>query len=237
MQIKEYVKQELKKIAFFIQNAGLFDLFPTRSSNALQDLPVEWKTVQTEGEFIPEWGNGRKTFKDAYLSGLIKDKELKLQIRASNDRNVYKLEYEGKKYSLTSLTKLTQTIENLAAGGIPRPKTLLDSYQLFKNKKSEIYNYIKEHYLYFTVEEPWELEITKQGSNYIWLRFFVTSETVKRDRIEAKLKEHGDHRMVGVTSFVKAFLAKNEIDPNKLNFEYTLIEKPENEAGFIVTIS
>ena len=158
-----YVQNELMRLAFFIQNAGLFDEFGVKIRRTLEDLPVEWDSAQTDGEVVMTKGDPEivedgdnpaeesyTTWKIADLAGKLNDKPIKLQIkrefgednktgRTEIKRIKYTLTYDGKHYTISSLPKLTDAVEKLSAGKIPKPKLMQMAYDLIQHRKAEIY--------------------------------------------------------------------------------------------------
>ena len=256
-----YLKKELRKIAFFIQNAGLFDEFGVKIRRTLEDLPVEWDSVQTDGEIElspsgkSEEGFGEdtesktyKTWKVADLAGKLNDKPLKLSIQRevgkdhetkTNEikRIKYTLTYDGKRYLVSSLSKLKDAVEKLSAGKVPKPKIMQMAYDLIQHRKAEIYTHIKRNFLQLVSRDIWYYKVSKDASR-IYIRFYVkTDDPEKKQEIDDKLTEHDNYRLDSIGSYLETLIGGEGISglTKENNMTHSLI-KLSDQAGFVITI-
>ena len=240
-----YLKKELSKLAFFIQNAGLFDEFGVKIRRTLEDLPVEWDSAQTDGQVIYK---GKPTWKVADLEGKLNDKPLKLKIKRefgkdeNSDLNEikrikYTLSYDGKNYVVSSLPKLRDAVEKLSAGKVPKPKLMQMAYDLIQHRKAEIYTHIKRNFLQQVSREVWYYKVSKDASR-IYLRFYVKTEIPeKKEEIEEKLTEHNNYRLDSIGSYLETLLSGEGITgiDKENSMSHSLI-KLSDQAGFTITL-
>ena len=240
-----YIKKELSKLAFFIQNAGLFDGLGVKIRGTLEDLPVEWDSAQTDGQVIYK---GNPDWKIADLAGKLNDKPLKLQIKRefgkdeNSDLNEikrikYKLTYDGKGYTVSSLPKLRDAVEKLSAGQVPKPKLMQMAYDLIQSRKAEIYTHIKRNFLQQVSREVWYYKVSKDASR-IYLRFYVKTDIPeKKQEIEDKLTEHENYRLDSMGSYLETLISGAGISgiTKENNMTHSII-KLSDQAGFTITI-
>ena len=230
----DYVKKELKKVAFFVQHSGLFDKFPERTRNVLENLPIEWENVETSEETQLKWQE-EPTWEKAVLVGKLNGKPFTLKIKRDSARNIYTIIYDGKEMPASSLPKLKVTIESLSSGTVPKQKIMKSMYDIIQNKKSEIYQYIKLNYLRDVTERHWNFKIQKDVSR-IYLRFYVDlMEEKEGDPILEKLKEEDHWKIDAAGTYVKNLLKKEGITIDDFMFtrKYTRLS---NKVGFVLTL-
>jgi len=267
-----YIKKELNKIAFLIHYAGMFDEFGAKIRNTLEELPVEWESVQTDGKVVlsatpqeeiqdenqalppseeakpgDETHQYQTTWKEADLVGKLNDKPLKLKIKrefGKDDKTqktevkriIYRIAYEGRWYSVSSLPKLKDAIEKLSAGQVPKPKLMQMTYDLIQSKKAEVYTYIKRNYLMSVSRDVWYYSVKKDASR-IYIRFYnKVDDPQKKKEIEDKLTEHNNYRLDSIGSYLETLISGEGISGiTKENMTHTII-KLSDEAGFVITI-
>jgi len=255
-----YIKDKLHKLAFFIQNAALFDEFGVKIRRTLEDLPIEWDSSQTDGkvemskkspdssldESIPE--ETYTTWKVADLVGKLNDKPLKLQIkrefgkdhktgRTEIKRIKYTLNFDGKRYTISSLPKLRDAVDKLSAGKIPQPKIMQMAYDLIQHRKAEIYTHIKRNFLQQVSRDTWYYKVSKDASR-IYIRFYnKTDDPEKKQEIEEKLTEHDNYRLDSIGSYLETFITGEGISgiTKEGNMTHSII-KLSDQAGFTITI-
>jgi len=240
-----YLKKELNKIAFFIQNAGLFDEFGVKIRRTLEELPVEWASAQTDGQIIYK---EKPTWKIADLEGKLNDKPFKLQIKREfgKDENSnlneikrikYSIAYGGKRYIVSSLPKLKDAIDKLSAGKIPKPKIMQMAYDLIQHKKAEVYTHIKRNFLLQISRDTWYYKISKDSSR-IYIRFYIkTDDPKQKQEIEDKLTEHDNYRLDSIGSYLEVLISGEGISGITKENEMThSLIKLSDQAGFVITL-
>jgi len=240
-----YLKKELNKLAFFIQNAGLFDEFGAKIRRTLEELPIEWDSSQTDGQVLYK---GKPTWKIADLEGKLNDRPIKLQIKREfgKDENSelneikrikYKLTHDGKGYTVSSLPKLRDAVEKLSAGKVPKPKIMQMAYDLIQHRKAEIYTHIKRNFLQQVSRDVWFYKVSKDASR-IYLRFYVkTDDPEKKQEIEDKLTEHENYRLDSIGSYLETLISGEGIAgiTKENNMTHSII-KLSDQAGFTITL-
>jgi len=231
MIIKDIVLSEIKKIAFFLQHSGLFDNFTPRSRNDLENLPIEWVSVETDGEvqLTPE---GKAHWKTAELKGKLKEKDLFLKIEKSPDRNIYTLVYDNKTYKTSAMPKLKSIVDSLNAGETPKPKYLQTIYNLLQQRKNEIRKFIESQYLKGISETPWEILITKDVSR-IYLK--ITVETNTPAEVVTELKSKNFYRIDNIGVYLKHLMKKANLNVDDFTITHRLL-RVGNTAGFTISI-
>lgn len=231
MTTKELVLSEIKKISFFLQHSGLFDNFTPRSRNDLEDLPVEWVSVETDGEvqLTPE---GQKHWKTAELKGKLKEKDLYLKIEKSPDRNIYTLVYDNRTYKTSAMPKLKSIVDSLNAGETPKPKYLQAVYNILQRRKMEIRKFIEAHYLKGISETPWEILVTKDVSR-IYIK--MTVETNEPEKIINELKSKNFYRIDNIGVYLKHLMKNANISPENFTVTHRLL-RVGNTVGFTISI-
>lgn len=228
---KELVLSEIKKVAFFLQHSGLFDNFTPRSRNDLEGLPVEWVSVETDGE-VQLTLEGQKHWKTAELKGKLKEKDLYLKIEKSPDRNIYTLVYDNKTYKTSSMTKLQSIVDSLNAGETPKPKYLQSVYNILQRKKMEIRKYLESHYLKGISETPWEILVTKDVSR-IYLK--MTVDTNEPEKVIAELKNKNFYRLDSIGVYLKHLMKNAGVNPDDFTITHRL-SRVGDTAGFTISI-
>jgi hypothetical protein len=240
-----YLKKELSKLAFFIQNAGMFDDLGAKIRGTLEQLPIEWDSAETDGEVLYK---GKPAWKVADLEGKLNDKPLKLQITREFGKDEktqfteikrirYQLTYAGRGYTVSSLPKLTDAVEKLSAGKIPKPKIMQMAYDLIQHRKAEIYTHIKRTFLLQASRDVWYYKVSKDASR-IYLRFYVkTDEPSNKKEIEEKLTEHDNYRLDSIGSYIETLISGEGVSgiTKENNMTHSLI-KLSDQAGFVITI-
>lgn len=228
---KDFVLSEIKKISFFLQHSGMFDNFTPRSRNDLEGLPIEWVSVETDGE-VQLTPNGEPHWKTAELKGKLKDKDLYLKIEKSPDRNIYALVYDNKTYKTSSMPKLKSIVDSLNAGETPRPKYLQVVYNTLSKRKNDISKYIQPHYLKGISESPWDILVTKDVSR-IYLKMTITTD--EPEKVIAELKKGNFYRLDSIGVYVKHLMKKANLDPEDFTITHRLIRIGDT-AGFTISI-
>ena len=262
-----YLKKELSRIAFVIHYAAMFDEFGAKIRNTLEDLPVEWESAQTDGKVvlsatpqeeivdenaqIPEQEETKKyktTWKEADLVGKLNDKPFKLKIKrefGKDDKTGktevkrinYKVNFDGRGYTVSSLPKLRDMVEKLSAGKVPKPKLMQMAYDLIQSKKAEIYTHIKRNFLMQVSRDTWFYSVKKDASR-IYIRFYLkTDDPQKKKEVEDKLTEHNNYRLDSIGSYLETLIAGEGIGgiTKENNMTHSLI-KLSDQAGFVITI-
>ena len=95
MTIANFIRSELKKIAFFIQYSGLFEQFDPRMRTIFENLPVEWEQPEVEGKHVPRYETKRVkelSWKDAKVPGKLNGDPIEVIInKTSGGRYHYKI--------------------------------------------------------------------------------------------------------------------------------------------------
>ena len=231
----ESITRELKKLAFFLQHSGLFDKFPPRTRNVLEELPIEWESAETGGETILEWQKD-PTWETADLKGKLKDKPIEMKIKRTSDRYVYTIIYDGHKSAVSSLEQLKSIINSYVDGAVPKPKILQTAYNLLQQKKEDIYVGITK-YLEGITDLHWEFEVRKDIGR-VYARFYVDLGEDDEDKevIMRKLKEHNYYRIDCVGSYLKMFLKKEGIELAEEKHVKRKFINLGHQAGFIITL-
>lgn len=230
----KYVKKELNKISFFIQYSGLFDQFAPATQNALENLPVEWESAQTDGQTQLKWKD-KPQWKYADLVGKLGDKTFKMRINKNSSRNIYTIIYEGNQYKVTSLGKLKSLVDSLEEGKTPRPEKMQTSYNIIKKQQANIKDQSVKYYLNQVSEKPWQFTMQKDPSR-IYLKFYiVTEDDQEKKDIKEKLGYHDDYRINSIGSYVKKVLKKEGIDVSDIEITQRMIDMPR-KVGFNLTI-
>ena len=237
MEIKEYVRQELKRVAFLVKFADVLDVFKPRSKDLLESLtkefPLTWESVRTEGahKFDRRTTPATDYFKDAFLKGKLEGIDLDLQITTTNDLYKYTLEFLGKKHYSTSISGLKDIISSLISGATSKSELLLEAFKIFKTKKSELYMGIKTAGLY-DLQGSWDFTIIKQDAN-IYLKIFAPVDSETKSKMNALFEADNRHRLESILSYVNTFLIENKF---ALKATINLIKQPA-QAGFNIKIS
>lgn len=246
--IKNYVKNELLKIAFYLKSSAFFMNFPPKMRKTLESLPVEWTgpsqmrddkgvlrpSPKFDGVTKLDWQE-TPTWKIAECVGKFKDKEVKLVIKRSSSRNVFKIFFSNEEYSVDNLEDLVLLFVDLEEGKSSIPELKEKSYEILNNKKTEINNYSKKYYLSQASNSTWEVKVEKDYSR-IYLTFSVSvKDEEEKEKVDSVLLEQDKFRLNSVGSYIKKILKNEEIDVNKLNFTHRLISK-NNASGFKITI-
>ena len=231
---KKEVKRELAKIAFFIQHSGLFDSFSPHTRRTLESLPVEWESVQVDGQTQLKWQE-EPSWAEADIEGKMNDKPLKMHIKKTSSRNIYTIAYEGKKYTVENMEALRKLFDDLMAGSTPKPQIMQSSFDLLNKQKVHLNTQSRHHYLEQVSKGPWKLDINKDSSR-IFVRF-TTPANGEKERMEfdSKLEEHDKFRINTIGSYIKRLLEKEDIDISDLTFTQRLVSESD-QSGFIVTI-
>jgi len=231
------IKDELIRIAFFLQHSSLLDRFSTRTRKALLKLPVEWIRVDPP-EYDEDWKEadaiGRlKIVSEEKEAGEVKpDKNIiKIKVIRDEDRNEYQIFYQGKLYKTNNLSKLQNTVVSLATGEKPKPQIMQEYYDNLSSYKTDILKYAEMHFLAPIVKD-WYLDI-KRDVGHIYVRFYVLTEDV--ERIEDRLKDHSFYRIESIVHYLRTIAKKYGLDIKALEFKYKFI-KVEGQAGFIISI-
>ncbi|MDB4330213.1 hypothetical protein N9948_00600 [bacterium] len=228
------VKKELKRIAFFVQHSGLFDGFSPQTRKTLESLPVEWESVQVDGETELKWQD-KPHWKFADLEGKLNDKTIKMNIKKSSSRNTYTILYEGKKYTVESMAALKTMFDDMDTGKMPKPQMLQSSYDVLNKKKTNLSSQSKQYYLTQASTRPWKLDINKDSSR-IFVKFMVPVQDEKeKNQVDGKLEEQGKFRINSVGTYIKKLLKQAGLDTNELTFTQRLLSVP-NKSGFLITI-
>jgi len=228
------VKKELKRIAFFIQHSGLFDTFSPHTRRTLEALPVEWESVQVDGQTNLKWQD-EPTWAEADLVGTMNDEPVEVKIKRSSSRNTYLVSYSGKKYTVENMDALRKLFDDLQEGKTPKPKVLQSSYDLLNQKKTHLNSQAKHYYLNQVTEKPWKIDISKDSSR-IFVKFLTSAvNSNELDSFNSKLEEQDKFRINSVGSYIKKMLQKDGIDVSELTFTQRLISTP-GKAGFLITI-
>jgi hypothetical protein len=246
--IKNYVKKELVKIAFYLRSSAFFLRFPPKMRKTLESLPVEWtgpSQVKTEkgdlkpspkfdGETQLDWQD-TPTWKVAECHGRFQDKDLKIIIRRSSSRNVFKIFYSNEEFSVDNLEDLVLLFVDLEEGKSSVPELKEKSYEILNKKKTEINNYSKKYYLFQASNSTWEVKVDKDYSRiYVTFSVNVGDESEKKD-VDKVLLEQDKFRLNSVGSYLKKLLKNEEIDVSKLNFTHRLLSDSD-KSGFKITI-
>lgn len=228
------IKKELKRIAFFVQHSGLFDSFSPTTRRTLESLPVEWEAVQVDGETTLKWQD-HPTWAEADLEGMLDDKPIKMKIKKSSSRNIYSIQYDGKKYTVENMPDLRKLFEDLQEGGTPKPKVMQESFDLLNKKKTHLNTQSKHYYLNDVSDGPWKLDITKDSSR-IFVKFSVPSaDEASKVKMDEKLEEQDKFRINTIGSYVKKLLQKEGLDISDLAFTQRLLNV-SGKSGFLITI-
>lgn len=233
MDMTSYVKQELRKIAFFIQHSGIFDGFPSRLRNDIEELQVEWQSVDTK-ELSDQ--QDPTSWNIAQLLGKLEEKPFKLNIKRTVDRNFYTLFYEGKKYGpFSSMKDVQDNIESLVSGKTPIAVFKKQLFTYLSKYKNILEEYLAKHFLYGITTKPWTIKVTKD-TKQIFIRFFVeTMDEKEKDFIDKKLKEHNTFRLNRVNSYLQTLPTRAGIQKNVFDFD-TKVLNSEKGAGILVTV-
>jgi hypothetical protein len=240
------IEKELKKIAFFVQYSGLFDDFPPRTRNVLEDLPVEWDSVQTDGsidkEKLAETDELREdtntTWKEADLVGTLGEKPFKMKIKRGNKRTTYEVIYDGKKYPTSSLDKLESLVERLQQGKPTRQEMMLKAYKTIQKNNSNILRYSQQYYLNQASNKKWNLKLDRNSSQgTILLRFFVRPDNeAEHQNVKNQLQFDNNMRINAVGSYIKnKILPSSGIDTTELVMTQKILNMPD-KTGFLITI-
>lgn len=225
----------LMKKAFFMQHSGLFESFPQRTKKVLENLPVEWSSADTSGEWMPDWGKGKEdiSWKNASLMGKLAGKPITVLIKRDNDRYQYDVLYMNKKHTVANLVDLKDLIDTLNEGGLPRTQVLQSIYDLLQHKKNELAQYVQNHYL---PKDLWQFELQKDTS-HMYIRFFVfwKDDPEKRSFLLEKLEEYKSYRPETVITYLRVLFKKENIPFNNISIKHSLIDK-NNKIGFLITI-
>jgi len=231
---KEIIKKELERIAFFVQHSGLFDQFPVRTREVLENLPIEWIEVETGGETQLDWQD-EPTWETAKIDGKLNEKPFILKVKKDSARNIYTIIYDNKQYQVSSLSKLESTIESISSGTTPKPKMMKIVYDLIQTKKDEIYQYVVKNYLSNVTKKHWNLKIQKDVSR-IYLRFYVDlPNEEEREDIKDKLREYDAYRLDSVGTYIKNLIKKSGTDTSDFIFTRKFTDL-EDKTGFVITI-
>lgn len=231
---QEFILKELKKIAFFVQHSGLFDGFSPTTKKMLESLPVEWESVELDGETKLKWQE-EPQWKFADLEGKLNDKTLKMNIRKSSSRNIYTVDYEGKKYTVENLNALRKLLDDLQEGKNPKPKIMQDSYDVLSTKKTTLLSQSKQYYLNQASNGPWKIDINKDSSR-IFVKFLVdVKDHEDKKQVDERLEDHDKFRIHSVGSYAKKILQSAGLDLTDLTFTQRILNVP-NKSGFLITI-
>jgi len=234
--MRDLVLKELKKIAIILKNAdtNLLKPFHTKTRNVLDRLPIEWKSVETDG--FGEEESGVNAFNHAELKGDLAGKPVELNIKKDNENtNIYTLLFEGEKYKFRNMRDLESGVESIDSGGLPKNQIAKQILKFFKNNKTELHARIQGHYLAALSNKQWKMDIINQTS-YIRLRFSIPVSPEEKKKINNKLKSHNYYVLNRIGTYIKDLIKKKlKVNPDKFKFEYDLIDLAD-EAGFILTI-
>lgn len=246
--MEKYIKKELIRIAFYLKSSAFFINFPPKMRKTLESLPVEWTgpsqvkddkgvlkpSPKFDGETQLDWQDA-PTWKVAECQGKFQDKDVKLIIRRSSSRNVFKIFYNNEEFSVDNLEDLVVLFMDLQEGKSSVPELKEKSYDILNRKKTEINNYAKKYYLEQASNSVWEVKVDKDYSR-IYLTFSVSvSNPEDKKAVDAVLLEQDKFRLNSVGSYIKKVLKNEEIDVSQLNFTHRLISD-SNKSGFKITI-
>jgi hypothetical protein len=246
--IEKYIKKELLKIAFYLKSSAFFINFPPKMRKTLESLPVEWTgpsqvkdekgglkpSPKFDGETQLDWQDA-PTWKVAECQGKFQDKEVKLIIRRSSSRNVFKIFYSNEEFSVDNLEDLVVLFMDLQEGKSSVPELKEKSYDILNRKKTEINNYSKKYYLEQASNSVWEVKVDKDYSRiYITFSVAITDKEQKKS-VDSALLEQDKFRLNSVGSYIKKILKNEEIDVSQLSFTHRLISD-QNKSGFKITI-
>jgi len=230
---KEFFR-ELRKLSFFSQHSGLFDGFAPQTRKSLEALPIEWESVQTDGETNLKW-QAEAHWKYADLEGKLNDKSLQMRIKKTSSRNTYTVSYDNKKYTVESMNELNALIESLEQNKMPRAQMKQMAFDVINKKKTNLHSQAKQHYLNQVSDKNWVIKVQKDPSR-IYVKFFVQAETdEEKEQIKEKLKEHDNFRMDSVGSYIKKILKSDGVDVSDLEVTRRVIDMPR-KTGFVITI-
>lgn len=228
------IKKELFKIAFFIQHSGLFDAFSPATRRTLESLPVEWESVQIDGETHLKWKD-EPTWAEADLSGKLGDDPVSIKIKRSSSRNIYVVSFQKKRYTVENMTSLKNLFDDLQEGKTPKPKLMQKTYNTLNQKKIHLNTQSRHHYLNTVSSRPWKIDISKDSAR-IFVRFWTPAKTEEeKQEFDKKLEEQNKFRLNSVGSFIKKILQKEDINIDDLVFTHRLLNV-SGKSGFLITI-
>ncbi len=227
--ITELVRNELKRIAFFIQYSGFFDNLPARTRNAIESLPVKWSKAP---DFIPkDWEAKGIDWETATVAGKLDEKDFSLKIIKKPDRTEYQIFFEGNQYKVNNLEKLKSSVEDIRHGKKPKPQVMQEYFDTLFKYKSDIHDYAQKHFL-AQIKPAWDLDI-KKDVGHIYVRYYVAADDPKP--IEERLSDHNFFRLESIIHYLKTFAKKYGLDVGMLEFKHKFI-KVSGQAGFIISI-
>ena len=220
------------KLSFFLQHSGLFEDFSPRSRRVLENLPITWNSVETDGETVM---NQKEQWKEADLEGVMNDKDIKIKVTKGNKRYTYTIYFENKSYRVESLDSLKSAVESLASGGMPKPKQKQTIYDMLQTKRNIIDNYTEKNILIGITDNPWDLRITKDNHR-IYMRFTTYApEDKHKVYIRSKLKEANYYRLDCLGLYLKSLIKELDLDPSNFVMSHRFLDAGE-DYGFLVTI-
>lgn len=229
-----YIKKELKKLAFFIQHSSLFESFSPLTRKTLEDLPVEWESVELDGETQLKWQD-QPSWKEADLTGKLDDKPLKMKIKKSSSRNIYVIDFDSKKYTVENLNDLRVLFMDLQEGKSPKPQLMQMSYDIISRQKTPINNYSKQYYLSQASQGHWTIDVSKDSSR-IFIKFTTPVKSdEEKNNVNGALEEQDKFRMNSIGTYLKKVLKNENVDVSSLDFTHRLLNIP-NKAGFLITV-
>ena len=159
-KLANYVNDELRRVAFFLQYAGEIEkYFPRMTKNILLNLPVKWKESSilihgkrpeqtTEDDYFYSLGAKRKLPIDILIQGEIKDRSFTFKIVYGDNSHNYYLDFEdgdsyGHKKTIRNMKRIKDIFDKIESGEEHQDKDLEEVFvSLFKGKKK--YNQLKE---------------------------------------------------------------------------------------------
>jgi len=153
-KLSNYVNGELRRIAFFLQNAGVIEehIPNTKTQKIILDLPVEWDdqfvlinnkkpSETTEDDYF--YGKGVRNVKlpvDIQLKGKLGDRPFVFKIKYGDNRHYYYVDFEdgenyGHKKPILTIKGVVDLFDKLSKGETHEDKDLEQLYiELFKGK-------------------------------------------------------------------------------------------------------
>lgn len=253
----EYVKEELKKIAFLLKSnyQELLDKsHKNKIRNMLDDAPIDWNLdystvnnhkVKNKDDLEPEdWTqdrNFRDRLKNLTIEGKFKDSDTLVTVDIiwgeSEGQNKFLISTKepggqwlkrGVEHSTSATAKLLQKLNSKAQDDSEEDFELQNMYnKIFRDKKKVIQDYLVQN---FEMDYPWYVE-SRQPSKKFSLQFSLKGkeeEEIKRILDEVKQKNIGEKLAQYILS-----LAESE-GFDKSNFMVTPSYKSENSFSILL---
>jgi len=230
-KLANYVNSELRRIAFFLQNAGVIEehVPNVKIQKIISNLPVDWDdqfilinnkkpSETTEDDYF--YGKGTRPQKlpvDLQLKGKVLDRPFTFKIEYGDNRHFYYVNFEDGEGSennkhLLSIKAVQELFDKLSKGENPEDRDIDAIFkEMFRGKAK--YNPLKDNlvkkFLSDYSQLNWQLYPSlEKNLNTIFLKLYATDATPEQYKQVFKLFTEDDPER---SKFKVTDLLKNEV--------------------------